>query len=120
MKFAMGFEVQLANPTVEREHQLIHQCVEQAVFAEEMGFDRVWAVEHHGLKWYAHMSAPEVFLTWVAAKTNRIRVGHGVPRGVQLGKRRDRIARPLRPIASPRVSGYPSDREGGRAMGSRT
>lgn len=39
-----------------------------------MGFDRVWAVEHHSLKWYAHMRAPEVFLTWVAAKTERIRM----------------------------------------------
>ena len=39
------------------------------MFGEQMGFDRVWAVEHHSLKWYAHMSAPEIFLTWVAAKT---------------------------------------------------
>src|SRR5690348_2134519 len=78
MKFAMGFEVQLANPTVEREHQLIHDSVTQAVFAEQMGFDRIWAPEHHSLKRYAHMSAPEIFLTWVAARTTTIRVGHGV------------------------------------------
>ena len=43
-----------------------------------MGFDRIWAVEHHCLKWYAHMSAPEIFLTWVAAQTSTIRIGHGV------------------------------------------
>ncbi|HEY9374335.1 LLM class flavin-dependent oxidoreductase [Streptomyces sp.] len=78
MKFSVIFEAQLADPTVEREHQVIRDCVEQAVLAEEMGFDRIWAVEHHSLKWYAHMSAPEIFLTWVAAKTRRIRVGHGV------------------------------------------
>ncbi|MGY0022113.1 LLM class flavin-dependent oxidoreductase [Streptomyces sp. YJ-C3] len=78
MKFSVIFEAQLADPTVEREHQLFRDCVEQAVFAEEMGFDRIWAVEHHSLKWYAHMSAPEVFLTWVAARTSHIRVGHGV------------------------------------------
>ncbi|MFD5697055.1 LLM class flavin-dependent oxidoreductase [Streptomyces lasiicapitis] len=78
MQFSVIFEAQLADPTVDREHQLIHDCVEQAVLAEEMGFDRVWAVEHHSLKWYAHMSAPEVFLTWVAARTRTIRVGHGV------------------------------------------
>ena len=74
----MIFEAQLAQPTREREQQVLHDCVEQAVYAEQMGFDRVWAVEHHALQWYAHMSAPEVFLTWVAAKTERIRVGHGV------------------------------------------
>src|SRR2546425_6714645 len=78
MKFSMIFEAQLTHPTPERERAVIHECVEQAVFAEEMGFDRVWAVEHHALRWYAHMSAPEIFLTWVAAKTARIRVGHGV------------------------------------------
>jgi len=78
VQFSMIFEAQLAHPTPERERQVIHDCVEQAVLAEQVGFDRVWAVEHHALKWYAHMSAPEVFLTWVAAKTERIRVGHGV------------------------------------------
>ena len=78
MQFSMGFEVQLAHPTPEREHQLLHDCVEQAVYGEAMGFDRIWAPEHHSLKWYAHMSAPEIFLTWVAAKTTTIRVGHGV------------------------------------------
>ncbi|MFH8486799.1 LLM class flavin-dependent oxidoreductase [Streptomyces longisporoflavus] len=78
MKFSVIFEAQLADPTVEREHRLIRDCVEQAVFAEEMGFDRIWAVEHHSLKWYAHMSAPEIFLTWVAARTSTIRIGHGV------------------------------------------
>jgi alkanesulfonate monooxygenase SsuD/methylene tetrahydromethanopterin reductase-like flavin-dependent oxidoreductase (luciferase family) len=78
MKFSMIFEAQLAHPTPERERQVIHDCVEQAVLGEEMGFDRIWAVEHHALRWYAHMSAPEVFLTWVAAKTSRIRIGHGV------------------------------------------
>src|SRR5256714_1873340 len=78
MKFSMIFEAQLAHPTPERERQVIHDCVEQAVLGEERGLDRIWAVEHHALRWYAHMSAPEVFLTWVAAKTSRIRIGHGV------------------------------------------
>lgn len=55
MKFSVIFEAQLADPTVEREHQVIRDCVEQAVLAEQMGFDRIWAVEHHSLKWYAHM-----------------------------------------------------------------
>ena len=74
----MIFEAQMAFPTRENEQQCIRDCVEQAVYAEQMGFDRVWAVEHHCLKWYAHMSAPEIFLTWVAARTSTIRIGHGV------------------------------------------
>ncbi|MGD9996418.1 MAG: LLM class flavin-dependent oxidoreductase [Ilumatobacteraceae bacterium] len=78
MKFGVLFEGQIAHPTRANERQMLLDCVEQAVFAEEMGFDRVWAVEHHALKWYAHMSAPEIFLSVVAARTSRIRVGHGV------------------------------------------
>lgn len=78
MKFSMIFEAQLANPTRERERRLIHDCLDQAVYAERMGFDRIWAVEHHSLKRYAHMSAPEIFLTAVASRTTRIRIGHGV------------------------------------------
>ena len=34
-------------------------------------------MEHHFLEGYSHCSAPEVFLTAVAAQTRRIRVGHG-------------------------------------------
>jgi alkanesulfonate monooxygenase SsuD/methylene tetrahydromethanopterin reductase-like flavin-dependent oxidoreductase (luciferase family) len=74
----MIFEAQLANPTAEHERQVVLDCLEQAELAEEAGFDRIWAVEHHALRWYAHMSAPEVFLSFVAARTRRIRIGHGV------------------------------------------
>jgi alkanesulfonate monooxygenase SsuD/methylene tetrahydromethanopterin reductase-like flavin-dependent oxidoreductase (luciferase family) len=78
MEFSLIFEAQLTDPTRERERRLLLDCVDQAVYAEQMGFDRIWAVEHHSLRWYAHMSAPEVFLTWVAARTSTIRIGHGV------------------------------------------
>lgn len=78
MKFSMIFEAQTADSSPEAEQQVLRDCVDQAVLGEEMGFDRVWAVEHHALEWYAHMSAPEIFLTWVAARTSRIRIGHGV------------------------------------------
>ena len=37
----------------------------------------MWAVEHHFLEEYSHCSAPEVFLSAVAAQTQRVRVGHG-------------------------------------------
>ncbi|MGW3472414.1 LLM class flavin-dependent oxidoreductase [Saccharopolyspora sp. NPDC000995] len=77
MKFSMIFEAQIADPTPERERQIYFDSIEQAIYAEEMGFDGVWAVEHHGLEHYSHMSAPELFLATVAAKTSRIRIGHG-------------------------------------------
>jgi alkanesulfonate monooxygenase SsuD/methylene tetrahydromethanopterin reductase-like flavin-dependent oxidoreductase (luciferase family) len=74
----MIFEAQMVDTSRKNEFQVMHECVEQAVLAEKMGFDKVWAVEHHCLKWYAHMSAPETFLAYVAGKTERIRIGHGV------------------------------------------
>ena len=78
----MRFSLDLRSPdqrrlTGERGRKYIRQCVEQAVYAEEMGFDAIWAVEHHSLTWYAHMTAPEIFLSFVAARTSRIRIGHG-------------------------------------------
>ncbi len=78
MQFSMIFEVQLAEPTPEMERRVYHETVEQAVLAEAMGFDRVWAVEHHNLRYYAHCTAPEILLSYIAAKTERIRIGHGV------------------------------------------
>jgi alkanesulfonate monooxygenase SsuD/methylene tetrahydromethanopterin reductase-like flavin-dependent oxidoreductase (luciferase family) len=78
MQFSMIFEAQTHDTSHEGEFRVMHDCVEQAVLAEKVGFDRVWSVEHHCLKWYAHMSAPETFLAFVAAKTERIRIGHGV------------------------------------------
>ena len=72
----MIFEAQVEFGTPDVERQAIKNCVEQAVYAEQMGFDGVWAVEHHALVEYSHMSAPEIFLAAVAARTSRIRIGH--------------------------------------------
>ncbi len=78
MKFSIFFEMQMSNPTRASERQTFLDCVEQAVLADELGYHCVWEVEHHGLYEYSHSSAPEVFLSFVAARTKRIRLGHGV------------------------------------------
>ena len=68
------------------------KSLEQARRADELGFETVWAVEHHFLEEYSHSSAPELFLTAVAAQTSRIRVGHGagvLPVGAVGTRRRD-------------------------------
>ena len=78
MQFSLIFEAQMADTSRESEYAVFHECVEQAVAAERAGFDRIWAVEHTSLTQYAHMSAPESFLAFVAAKTSRLRIGHGV------------------------------------------
>jgi alkanesulfonate monooxygenase SsuD/methylene tetrahydromethanopterin reductase-like flavin-dependent oxidoreductase (luciferase family) len=78
MKFSLFYEMQISRPTRQSEFQLFHDCVDQVVLADELGYHAVWEVEHHGLYEYAHSSAPETFLAFVAAKTERIRLGHGI------------------------------------------
>ena len=78
MKFSLFFEMQIESPTRASETQTFHDCVAQAVLADELGYHCVWEVEHHGLYEYSHSSAPEVFLAFVAARTRHIRLGHGV------------------------------------------
>ena len=78
MKFGIFFELSVPRPfTPEGEHQVFMNALEQARLADELGFSTVWAVEHHFLEEYSHSSAPELFLTAVAAQTSQIRVGHG-------------------------------------------
>ena len=78
VKFSILLEVQISEPTPEGERRLFHDCVEQAMLADELGYHRVWEIEHHGLYEYSHSSAPECLLSFVAARTKRIRIGHGV------------------------------------------
>ncbi len=79
MKFGIFYEISVPrpwDPGVEK--RVFDNCLEQVVLADELGFDQVWAVEHHFLEEYSHCSAPEIFLTACAMKTKRIRVGHGI------------------------------------------
>ena len=79
MKFGIFYEHSVLKPWDDKsEYRVLQQGVEQVVVADEVGFDQVWAVEHHFLEEYAHSSAPEVFLSYCAAKTKQIRFGHGI------------------------------------------
>src|SRR6188474_2486588 len=79
MKFGVFYEHQLPRPwTSGQEHRLLHEALEQVVLADELGIDFAWEVEHHFLEEYSHSSAPEVFLAAAAARTKRIRLGHGI------------------------------------------
>src|SRR5262249_49943570 len=72
------FELSVPRPfTGDAERRVYEHALEQARIADELGFDAVWAVEHHFLEEYSHCSAPEVFLAACAAHTHRIRPAHG-------------------------------------------
>jgi alkanesulfonate monooxygenase SsuD/methylene tetrahydromethanopterin reductase-like flavin-dependent oxidoreductase (luciferase family) len=80
MKFGTIFELQPGPPPFGKERiaQVWHEALEQAVLTEELGFDYVWAVEHHFLGGYSSSSAPEVFLATLAGRTERVRLAQGV------------------------------------------
>ncbi len=79
MKFGIFHELSVGKPwTPTSESEVYHNALDQVVLADELGFDQTWAVEHHFLEEYSHCSAPEVFLAAAAARTKRIRLGHGV------------------------------------------
>lgn len=78
MKFSLFFELQPDDASVASERRVFVECIQQALFADQLGYHEVWAVEHHGLQEYSHCSAPEVFLGYLAGRTKTIRLGHGV------------------------------------------
>ena len=57
---------------------MMHRYLEIAEAADRFDFHAVWLTEHHFLEEYCHASAPEVFLAAVAARTKKLRVGHGI------------------------------------------
>jgi alkanesulfonate monooxygenase SsuD/methylene tetrahydromethanopterin reductase-like flavin-dependent oxidoreductase (luciferase family) len=78
MKFSLIYEAQTQDTSRAGDAKALNDIVEQAILAEEVGFDVIWAVEHTALEQYAHMSVPETVLAYIAGRTSRIHVGHGV------------------------------------------
>jgi len=79
MKFGIFYELSVPRPwDQESERTVYMNALEQVRLADELGFEQVWAVEHHFLEEYSHCSAPEIFLTACAVQTKNIRVGHGI------------------------------------------
>ena len=78
MKFSIIYEAQMVDTSRKNEARVFNEIIEQSLLAEQVGFDNVWAVEHTALTQYAHMSAPETFLAFLAGKTTRLGIGHGV------------------------------------------
>lgn len=60
-------------------HQAIHERVTNEVIeAEQLGFDSVWIAEHHFSNRYGILPDPFSYLSYLAAKTSRIKLGAAV------------------------------------------
>src|SRR5437870_2766633 len=60
------------------EHTPLLREVELAEACDRHGFKYVWSVEHHFLEEYSHLSASEILLPFIAARTRRIHVGSAI------------------------------------------
>jgi alkanesulfonate monooxygenase SsuD/methylene tetrahydromethanopterin reductase-like flavin-dependent oxidoreductase (luciferase family) len=84
MKFGLFYELQLPKPydkddwDPDQEHRIYKEALEQIEFADKLGFDYVFEVEHHHLEEYAHSSAPEIVLAAASQRTKNMRLGHGI------------------------------------------
>ncbi len=79
MKLAVFAEIPVPRPwTPGKEQKAFQDTIEQAVFAEEMGFHSFWSVEHHFLSEMSHSPNPEIVYGAIAARTSKLRLGYGV------------------------------------------
>jgi len=79
MKFGLFYEHQMGRPWDDgSELRLIQDALTQVEFADSLGIQYVWEVEHHFLEEYSHSSAPEVFLAACSQRTKNMRLGHGI------------------------------------------
>jgi len=79
MRFGIFYEHQLPRPWTDgAELKLFQEALDQVEFADKLGIDYAWEVEHHFLEEYSHSSAPEVFLAACSQRTKQIRLGHGI------------------------------------------
>ena len=81
MRFSLLYEIALPielEQAGKTESDAFWEAVEQIRYAEELGFDAVWLVEHHFLEDLSRSSASDVFLAAIAQHTSRIRIGMGV------------------------------------------
>ncbi len=62
----------------EAEHTAIMGALEIGEAADKAGFKYIWTSEHHSLAAYSHLATPEIFLAYLAARTERIHLGAAI------------------------------------------
>ena len=59
------------------EREFLNENIELAEYADEVGFSSIWFAEHHFSE-YGVMPSTQVFGSYIAARTKKIRIGAGV------------------------------------------
>ena len=79
MKISYFSQLQMPKPWDDNAELMLYQnAMDQAVYAESVGFETYWQTEHHFFPEIGHSSSPELFLAALAMKTSTIRLGLAV------------------------------------------
>ena len=81
MEFGIFLNGYLPGPAAhdsECEHEMITREGQYVVQADRFSWKYAWFGEHHSLTEYSHLSAPEVLMANVAARTERIHLASGI------------------------------------------
>ena len=77
MKFALFILASWTENDSNAQSRIYGEAVEQAQYAEEMGFESVWIAEHHSSRYGIFPSLMPI-VSYLAARTTKIRIGTGV------------------------------------------
>jgi alkanesulfonate monooxygenase SsuD/methylene tetrahydromethanopterin reductase-like flavin-dependent oxidoreductase (luciferase family) len=81
MEFGLFLNGYLPGPAAHdraSEHEMLMRELQYAIHADSFNWKYAWFGEHHALTEYSHMSAPEVTIPYVAARTERIHLGSAI------------------------------------------
>ena len=77
MKFALFLLGSWTEPEASAQSRIFGEMLEQAEYAEELGFDSIWIAEHHSSR-YGICPSLMPLLSHISARTKKIRIGAGV------------------------------------------
>ncbi len=73
----VGMSTGFANHRGINDGQFLQEEMKQILYGEELGYDSIWITEHH-FSDYSIAPSPLQYLTWIAGKTRRMRLGTSV------------------------------------------
>ena len=78
MDISLFFELETADLSESGARRCYQECIEQVMLADQLGYRTAWFVEHHFLPFLSFCTSPELVLSYLAAHTRNIRLGHGI------------------------------------------
>jgi natural product biosynthesis luciferase-like monooxygenase protein len=78
MRYGIFFLPSLTPADYANSADRLHSIVDQAGYAEELGFDSIWLAEHHFHSFGGFLSSPPVIGAAIAQRTTKIRIGTAV------------------------------------------